>query len=288
VKKKTALTRYTRIHTVSFPPIRACIFDLDGLLINSEDITTDYTNEILKKHGRPEFIPSIRAQLMGVPNATTGDIFHNWAQLPISRQQFAQELVEVQRLHFPHCKSMPGAEVLLSNLSHAHGIASKEPVELALASSTKTRNYELKTSNPEIKQLLDVFPPDKRIVGEDPRVAKGCGKPAPDIYLAALNAINATRTLDSKNIVAAECLVFEDSIAGVEAGRRAGMRVVWVPLPEVAVEYATKEKEVLAGRTGMIDIGDEWQLGQFDDGWAETISNLESFDYAKYGIVIPS
>ena len=35
------------------PPIRACIFDLDGLLINSEDIYTDIHNEILKSHSLP-------------------------------------------------------------------------------------------------------------------------------------------------------------------------------------------------------------------------------------------
>jgi pseudouridine-5'-monophosphatase len=81
--------------------------------------------------------------------------------------------------------------------------------------------------------------------------------------------------------------VFEDSVIGVEAGRRAGMRVVWVPHPDMAVEYREKQKLVLAGRTGLVDIGDSWQLGEVDDGWAECISSLEQFDYNKYGIVVP-
>jgi hypothetical protein len=39
----------------------------------------------------------------------------------------------------------------------------------------------------------------------------------------------------------------------VEAGRRAGMRVVWVPHPELAAEYRGREKEVLAGRIGLVE-----------------------------------
>jgi pseudouridine 5'-phosphatase len=47
-----------------------------------------------------------------------------------------------------------------------------------------------------------------------------------------------------------ECLVFEDSVPGVEAGRRAGMRVIWVPHRGLAGEFRGKEQEVLAGKTG--------------------------------------
>jgi pseudouridine 5'-phosphatase len=119
-------------------------------------------------------------------------------------------------------------------------------------------------------------------------VRQGRGKPAPDIYLVALQSLNSGADCGEKTIMANECLVFEDSVAGVEAGRRAGMRVVWVPHPDVAVEYQTKQKDVLAGRTGMIEVGDDWQLGEVDDGWAECIPNLELFNYEKYGIDVPS
>lgn len=35
----------------------------------------------------------------------------------------------------------------------------------------------------------------------------------------------------------------------------------------------------LAGRTEMIETGDNWQVGKVDDGWAERIKSLEDFDY---------
>jgi pseudouridine-5'-monophosphatase len=226
---------------------------------------------------------------MGVPNSTNSDLFHNWAKLPISREQFARELREEMHLQFQSCTPLPGAEKLLSDLSRARSASSSgQRIELALASSTKTHTFELKISRPETKQLLNFFPSERRVLGDDPRVRQGRGKPAPDIYLLALQALNSAADSGGKPILPSECLVIEDSVAGVEAGRRAGMRVVWVPHPDLAVEYQAREKGVLAGRTGMSEIGDEWQLGEIDDGWAESIPSLDHFDYEKYGIVVQS
>jgi pseudouridine-5'-monophosphatase len=142
----------------------------------------------------------------------------------------------------------------------------------------------LKISRPETKALLDYIQPERRVLGDDSRLREGRSKPAPDIYLVALEALNSTSRTGRGPILPEECLVIEDSIAGVEAGRRAGMRVVWVPHPYLAAEYQPREKEVLAGRMGRSQIGDEWQLGEIDDGWAEVILSLEHFDYKKYGI----
>ena len=85
---------------------------------------------------------------------------------------------------------------------------------------------------------------------------------------------------------------------GVEAGRRAGMRVVWCPHPELLKEYKGREKEVLAGLTGaqrdtevveiMEEAGAEGRVkgkpGKIDDGWAELLTTLENFPYYRYGI----
>ncbi|KAJ5955541.1 hypothetical protein N7501_009820 [Penicillium viridicatum] len=267
-----------------FPAVRACIFDMDGLLINSEDIIGLSTNQLLKKYGRPPLTRSIQAQLMGVADSTNGDVFHNWAKLPISREQFARKSSEGMRLRFPDCRLLPGAENILSSLSRARNASSGDTIQLALASSTKTRSYELKTSGPESKRLMGFFRLDRRVLGDDPRVQQGRGKPAPDIYLLALQSLNSGINTGERAILPSECLVFEDSIAGVEAGRRAGMRVVWVPHPDVAVEYQPIHKEILAGRSGRFNIGDDWQLGDIDDGWAESIHSLEHFDYEKYGL----
>ena len=46
----------------TFPPVRACIFDVDGLLVNSEDIYTEIYNNILHSFGRPDLPWSIKSK----------------------------------------------------------------------------------------------------------------------------------------------------------------------------------------------------------------------------------
>jgi len=67
------------------------------------------------------------------------------------------------------------------------------------------------------------------VLGDDARVAPGRGKPAPDIYLLALELLNKVIREEGREqeLRPEECLVLEDSVPGVEAGRRAGCQVVW-------------------------------------------------------------
>lgn len=218
---------------------------------------------------------------MGVPDSITGDTFHNWANLPISRSQFAQECREQLRGNFPNCKPLQGAHDILSTLKQAKNSAGNT-ITLALATGTKSTTFEMKTHGAETQRLLAFIPVENRVLGDDPRLKQGRGKPAPDTFLVSLQNLNADQ---ERPIKAEECLVFEDSIAGVEAARRAGMRVIWVPHPDLAVEYQDIKRDVLAGRTGMIDIGEREQLGEIDDDWAECIDSLKNFDFVKYGIL---
>ncbi|EMR83794.1 putative haloacid dehalogenase-like hydrolase protein [Botrytis cinerea BcDW1] len=269
---------------IESPPIRACLFDMDGLLINTEDMYTLCANHVLAKYNRPPLPWSIKAKLMGVPGGSTSSVFIDWAQLPISKEQYALEQREQQKLHFPSCKPLPGVEKLLKDLSTARDVEGNK-VHIALATSSEKYNFGLKTSKEETRRLLEVFGEGRRVLGDDPRVEKGRGKPAPDIYLLALKLINESLAENEEPIRPEECLVFEDSVPGVEAGRRAGMKVVWVPHEGLLAEYKGQEEKVLAGRMGM-RIGDEEQLGQIDDGWGQLLPNLEDFPYETYGIVV--
>ncbi|RYP00076.1 hypothetical protein DL763_001005 [Monosporascus cannonballus] len=260
---------------------------MDGLLLNTEDIYTLCADIVLKKYGRPGLPWWLKAKMMGVPGSSNGDTFHDWAQLPISREQFKQEQRKQQQIHFPECQPLPGVEKLLSDLRRAKNTDGFD-VQVALASSSEKYNYDMKSSRAVTKAVLDLIPEKHRVLGDDPRIGRGRGKPAPDIYLVALQVINDTLPEGAPKVSPNECLVFEDSVIGVEAGRRAGMRVVWVPHPKLAAEYVSKEREVLAGRIRLVDIGNEEQLGVLDDGWGERLPSLESFPYERFGISVPS
>ena len=258
---------------------------MDGLLLNTEDIYSLCANNVLAKYGRPPIPWHIKAQLMSVLGGWIGNIFHNWAKLPIPRGQFVEEMAKEQQIHFPECKPLPGAAKLLSDLKKARNETGQQ-ISLALASSSNRENYELKTSSPESKELLGAFPEDCLILGDDPRIKGGRGKPAPDIYVLALDTLNRNLPQGQDDIKPVECLVFEDSVLGVEAGRRAGMRVLWVPDPGLAGEYKGREKDVLAGKNDLVNIGDEHELGRPDDGWAEQLSTLEDFPFERFGIEV--
>lgn len=141
------------------------------------------------------------------------------------------------------------------------------------------------------------------MLGDDPRIGHGRGKPLPDIYLLALETINSNlRARGEEEIKSEECLVFEDAVPGVEAARRAGMRVIWCPHPGLLGEYQGREEEVLAGLTGAhkeeekteeekktdslkaARINGAGKPGEIGDGWGEVLLSLEDFPYDKYGI----
>jgi pseudouridine-5'-monophosphatase len=254
---------------------------MDGLLLDTETLYTVSTDTILARYGKPNLPWSIKSQLQGRPGPSASEIFHAWAQLPISKEEFAAQQKVLQEELFPTCLPLPGAEKLLKNLAVTKNSAG-DKVHIALATSSHTANFKLKTTSHG--ELFSVFEDHRRVLGDDERIPKGRGKPLPDIYLLALQTINSSLEPGEKEILPEECLVFEDSVPGVEAGRRAGMRVVWVPHPELAIEYAGREKQVLAGLTGTGGDADVHQLGKIDDGWAEYLKTLENFPYEKYGI----
>ncbi|KND91719.1 Uncharacterized protein C4C5.01 [Tolypocladium ophioglossoides CBS 100239] len=270
-----------------FPPVRACLFDMDGLLLDTEDLYTLCVNLMLDRYGRPQLPWSIKAKLQGRPGPAANQIFQDWAKLPLTHEQYLEELTTFQQKLFPTTKPLPGVVELLTDLDRTgKGEAQGgNRVHIALATSSHAGNFKIKTAH--LEELFAVFPQEQRVLGDDTRLQPGRGKPLPDIFLLALKTINDSLPAGETPITPEECLVFEDSVPGVEAGRRAGMRVIWCPHPKLKEELAGREEEVLAGRTGEAGDVDLHQVGELGDGWAEYLLSLESFPYDKYGMVIP-
>jgi pseudouridine-5'-monophosphatase len=116
-------------------------------------------------------------------------------------------------------------------------------VQIALATSSTRANFENKTAH--LQPLLNVFKSSLCILGDDVRLPPNSSKPHPNIYLLALRSINESLIGTGQGrILPEECLVFEDAVSGVLAGRRAGMQVAWVPHSSLSRYYEGREAEV--------------------------------------------
>ncbi|KAH0541565.1 hypothetical protein FGG08_003977 [Glutinoglossum americanum] len=269
------------------PPVRACLFDVDGLLINSEDIYTEAYNNILHSCGKPSLSWSVKARQQSRGRQGTLRLI-TWCDVPISPEDW-ESRSRAQRELFRKTELLPGVPKLLSTLSRH----TSPPVYMALASSSGRSLFDVKTSH--LPDIARAFPSQCRAFGNDAEMAGKQKKPSPDLFLLALQRINDTLSPGDKRVRPEECLVFEDSIAGVEAGRRAGMRVVWVPHPGLLEVCSGREESVLAGTTEQ-DVGELGPMvpegGQENlpervksrDAWAELITSLEDFPYEDYGI----
>jgi pseudouridine-5'-monophosphatase len=257
---------------------------MDGLLINTEDIYTLCHNILLSTYASGPMTWDIKSQLQGRP--ATESIRRLLAHFKLDKVdpvEYTTQLHAIQEQEFRKAAPLPGVEKLLLDLSMASsGKEGKGKIHIALATSSHEGHFKIKTEH--ISELFEVFTPERRVLGDDARIPKGRGKPSPDIYLLALKTINDSLEEGEEKIKPEECLVFEDGIPGVVAGRRAGMRVVWIPHPGLAEQFKGREKEVLAGTVEGSDV-DAHQLGKVDDGWGEQLVSLMDFPYERYGIV---
>lgn len=204
--------------TQSFKPVTHCLFDMDGLLLDTESIYTQISQRILERHGSTEtYSFDFKVTLMGLQTYDVAERFIARYNLPISADDYVRENRELAADMMPTAKLLPGVERLLRHL-HAN------KVPIALATSSSKEMYDLKTR--DHAALFDLF--HHRVYGSsDDEVVHG--KPAPDIFLVA-----ARRFPDTP--AAEKCLVFEDAPNGVRAACAAGMQSVMVPEDYVSDE----------------------------------------------------
>ncbi|USW54915.1 Putative phosphoglycolate phosphatase-like, domain 2, HAD superfamily [Septoria linicola] len=275
------------------PPVRACLFDMDGLLLNTEDLITTCINIVLARYGKPALPWSVKARMQGRTAEQSNEILQNWAQLPLAMPDLVAELRALHEQMFPNAELLPGVGDVLEKLLQRREV---KELELALATSSSRVKFELKTRR-WTKLFDECFPEDCRVMGDDSRVIHH--KPAPDIYLCALGCVNArfasTRVQDS--VRADECLVLEDSVQGVEAGRQAGMQVIWCPHPALLEELLQGEAEDAIHDFrrvfGIKNKADVQGLSlkttadvieKASDGWVTLVPSLQQFPYARYGL----
>ncbi|KAJ8502419.1 hypothetical protein ONZ45_g11773 [Pleurotus djamor] len=219
------------------------IFDMDGLMIDSERVYTDVTNEILSKYGK-EMTWDMKAGCMGKPERdAAAHLLSFFPEVPLTTEDYLKQRNELQDLRWPHVQLMPGVSRLIKHL-HAH------KVPIAVATGSRRRNFDLKTQH--LGEVFDCFD-GKILCADDPvqtPTRKMKGKPSPDIFIWAAKMLLGKDVGDpdvqpdaNETAERQKGLVFEDALPGMQAGKRAGMTVVWVPDSNLLnVEYDGSER----------------------------------------------
>jgi HAD superfamily hydrolase (TIGR01509 family) len=183
--------------------VAAVVFDLDGVLVDSETVWDEARREVVVRHGGT-WLPDATREMMGMSSTEWSTYLHERLGVALAPDEVSDAVVElVERRYDEALPLLPGAQETV------RALASHWPLGLASSSN-----------RPIIERFLDAsgLRPCFTVTVSSEEV--GRGKPAPDVYLEAARHL----------MVAAErCLAVEDSTNGIRSAAAARMRVVAIP-----------------------------------------------------------
>jgi beta-phosphoglucomutase-like phosphatase (HAD superfamily) len=202
---------------------RAAIFDLDGVLLDTEPLYTRATQSIVGEFGKT-YSFALKRRVMGGTAEQGAEIIVSELSLPISPCEYLSRRRRILERLFQTTLPIDGAEQLVFGLAELG-------LPLGIATSSERSLFELKTRNHSWFSRFCVV-----VCGDDPRVLHP--KPAPDIFHLAARELRTA---------ASDCIVFEDSPAGVLAASASGARVVArrdpaIPRQELALAHRIVER----------------------------------------------
>ncbi len=204
------------------PHITHLIYDFDGLLLDTEPIYCQVYGMIASRYGKT-FTPALHRKIMGRQALDCAQILVDELALPLTAEGHMEARDQLIYDLLPEAQPMPGAVELTRRFAELG-------VPQAIATSSAAVTFKLKTQR--YQDWLTIF--EAIVLGSDPAVKRS--KPAPDSFLVAAQRLGANP---------ANCLVFEDSPAGVEAGKRAGMSVVAVPAAHMNRRLYAQADEII-------------------------------------------
>lgn len=186
--------------------IAAVIFDLDGVLIDSEGVWSAVRRDVALEHGG-RWPSDAQRVMMGMSSTEWSTYMHDLLGVALSADEISEIVVSrLEELYREHLPLIRGARETVRTLGG--------PWLLGLASSANRPIIELVL---ELSGLTDSFAATVS-AEEVPR-----GKPAPDVYLEAARRIG---------VGAAECIAVEDSGNGIRSAAAAEMTVIAIPNKE--------------------------------------------------------
>ncbi len=184
-------------------PVQAVIFDMDGVIVESEHLWDQAREELVKEAGG-RWGANAQTAMMGMASHEWSVYVRDELEVPLPAQEISERVVA--RLTELYRRELP----LIDGATAALRAAAQEwPV--AIASSSNRELIDLITELAGIADHLTAT-----VSSEE----AGRGKPAPDVFLHAAEALSAEPQ---------HCVVVEDSANGIRAGVAAGMPVIAAP-----------------------------------------------------------
>ncbi|NLW08758.1 MAG: HAD family hydrolase [Firmicutes bacterium] len=199
--------------------IKAFIFDMDGVIVDSEPLHFEVNRRIMRDFGL-EFSDEFFHAYVGITNEQM------WADL-IERYSLNTTIEELQKKDFLLKKEVfrdlqpiKGIPELLANLK-------KDGIAIGLASSSEKAFIEMVLEELGIRGYFQAV-----VSGEEVERSK----PEPEIFLRAAELLN---------VDPADCLVLEDSRHGVEAAKRAGMKCIGYQNPNSGPQDLSRADKIV-------------------------------------------
>jgi HAD superfamily hydrolase (TIGR01509 family) len=185
--------------------IEAVVFDLDGVLIRSEEVWDEVRAGYVRERGG-RYDDEVQRALMGMSSTEWSRYLHETAGVPDDAHAINDEVVRrMLAAYRSHLPLIDGAAAAVQRL------AARYPLGLASSSNRQLINAVLVVAG--LAQLFSATVSSEEVAR---------GKPAPDVYLEAARRLG---------VDASRCAAIEDSHGGIRSAKAAGMRVIAIPNP---------------------------------------------------------
>lgn len=196
------------------------IFDMDGVIVDNAAWHLEAFTEFGKKHGLVQTKEDY-VKYFGNTNQTIMNSLFDTQLSDNKLVAYAEEKETIYReLYRPFIKPVEG---LPAFLEYAHN----QGISIALATSAPPANVDFTLDATGLKKYFPTIT-DASMVKQ--------GKPDPEIYLL---------TAEKLGVKPCDCIVFEDSIAGIQSALSAGMRVIGVATTHKSEELLTYVNEII-------------------------------------------
>jgi HAD superfamily hydrolase (TIGR01509 family) len=185
--------------------IEAVVFDLDGVLLDSEQVWDEVREQLVKERGG-RWRGQAHTEMMGMSSVEWSQYLHDELGVSDPPEEISNEVV--RRLAEVYRERLP---LIDGAVEAVERLAAHWPVGLASSSNRELIDLVL-----ELSGLAPFF----RVTVSSEEVPRG--KPAPDVYLEAARGLG---------VPAENCAAVEDSRNGIRAAKAAGMRVIAIPNP---------------------------------------------------------